>query len=124
VSALGRAGWVVRGVGLVLIVLGVLIWVGVASAIVPIHMLLGIVLVLALWATAYLALQAGAKPVLPAIAAAWGLVVVVLGLSQGFILPDTGHVLIQVAHLVVGIVAIGLAEALVAAGQRGSAATA
>ena len=71
-SALGGAGWVVRGVGLVLIVLGLLIWVGVASAIVPIHMLLGIVLVLALWATAYLALQAGAKPVLPAIAAAWG----------------------------------------------------
>jgi hypothetical protein len=119
-NALTAAGWTVRVTGLVLIVLGLLLWAGVATAIKPIHMLIGIVLVVALWTTAVLALRAGARPVLPVIALAWGLLLVVFGMSQESILPGTGHLGVQVAHLLAGIVAIGLGEALVAAGSRGT----
>ena len=82
-------------------------------------MLLGIVLVLALWAVAVLALQAGVRPVLPAIAIAWGVLMAAFGMTQAQLLSDDSlHVVIQVAHLVVGLVAIGLAEALGAAATR------
>jgi hypothetical protein len=66
-----------------------------------------------------LAIQAGARPALPAIAIAWGVLAAAFGLAQAQILPgDDVHVVIQVAHLVVGLVAIGLAEALGAAATR------
>lgn len=109
----------VRVVGLAQLVLGLVLWTGSAAGLVPIHMILGIVLVLAIWIVAALALQAGARPALPAIAIAWGTLLVAFGLTQAQILPgDSLHVVIQVAHLVAGLVAIGLAEALGAAVAR------
>jgi hypothetical protein len=47
-----------------------------------------------------------------ALAIAWGLVVPILGLSQDGLLPGPAHWVIQVLHLLVGLAAIGLAEAL------------
>jgi hypothetical protein len=123
-NALTAAGWTVRVTGLAMVVLGLLIWAGIETGIVGIHMLVGLVLVIALWATAALAFKAGARPVLPAIAVVWGLVVVVFGMNQAAILPGDGHLIVQVAHLAVGIVAIGLGEALVAAGSRAGRVTA
>lgn len=117
-SALTIAGWTVRVTGLVLIVLGLLLWVDSASGVRSIHMLLGLVLVVALAAAAVLALRAGAKPVLPAIAIAWAVLTVAFGMTQSQILPGDGHVVVQVAHLLVGVVAIGLGEALTATGRR------
>ena len=117
-NALTAAGWTVRVTGLVLVVLGLLIWAGIGTGIVGIHMLVGLVLVIALWATAALALKAGARPILPVIAVAWGLVVVVFGMNQATILPGDGHVDRGGCPPAVGIVAIGLGEALVAAGSR------
>ncbi len=112
-SAFSAARMTVRVVGLVLLVLGLVIWTGSADGLVPIHMLLGIILVLALWGVAVLALQAGARPALPGIAIAWGALTVAFGLAQAQILPDSSeHLVIQVAHLFVGLVAIGLAEAV------------
>jgi hypothetical protein len=109
----------VRVVGLAVLILGLVVWTGSAAGLVPVHMLLGIVLVLALWGVAMLAIQAGARPALPAIAIAWGVLAAAFGLAQAQILPgDDVHVVIQVAHLVVGLVAIGLAEALGAAATR------
>jgi len=109
----------VRVVGLALLVLRVVIWTGGAGGLVPVHMLLGIVLVLASWAIAVLALQAGTRPALPAIAIAWGCLVAGFGMTQAQVLPgDNLHVAVQVAHLVVGLVAIGLAEALGTAATR------
>jgi hypothetical protein len=123
-NALTAAGWTVRVTGIALLVLGLLIWANVARALVPLHMLIGIALVVALWATAALALRAGVRPVLPIVAAAWGVLMVVLGMTQAQILVGSGHTIVEIAHLLVGIVAIGLGEALVAAGRRGATATA
>ena len=119
-NALTTAGWTVRATGLALIALGLLLWVDVAAGLRSIHMLIGVVLVAALLATAALVLRAGAKPILPIVAIAWGFVVVALGMTQAQLLPGDAHVVVEVAHLLVGVVAIGLGEALVAAGRRGA----
>jgi len=119
-NALTAAGWTVRVTGIVMIALGLLIWADVVGALLPIHMLIGIVLVVALAAAAALALRAGAKPVLPAIAVAWGLLTIAFGLTQAQLLTGDLHLVVEVAHLLVGLVAIGLGEALAAAGRRGA----
>ena len=118
-TTFSAARMAVRVVGLAMLILGLVVWTGSAAGLVPVHMLLGIVLVLALWAVAVLALQAGVRPVLPAIAIAWGVLMAAFGMTQAQLLSDDSlHVVIQVAHLVVGLVAIGLAEALGAAATR------
>lgn len=98
--------------GLVLIALGLLFWTGNADPLIPVHMLLGIALVLALWVLAVLAAVAGVNFGLVALAFVWGLVVPALGLTQERLLPGGAHWLIQVLHLLVGIIAIALAQIL------------
>jgi uncharacterized membrane protein YczE len=118
VNALNAAGWTVRVTGLALIALGLMIWVDAVAGLRPIHMLIGIVLVVALAAAAALALRSGAKPILPVVAVAWGLLTIAFGLTQAQLLPGAQHLVVEVAHLLVGLVAIGLGEALRASGRR------
>jgi hypothetical protein len=103
---------VVRVSALALLALGSLFWTGHALALIPVHMLLGIVLVLALWTLAGLAVAIGVGRGLAAVAIVWGLVVPALGATQTSILPGAGHWVIQVLHLLVGLTAIALAELL------------
>src|SRR5690348_17733002 len=79
----------VRIIGSILIVLGVLFWTGNATALIPIHMLLGITLVLLLWTLAILGAVAGVSRGFVALALAWGLIVPILGLSQFQLLPGS-----------------------------------
>lgn len=102
----------VRFTGLVLIVLGVLFWVGQAHALIPVHMLLGLILVVALWLLGTLAARAGAGMGFVLFTALWGLIVLALGMAQTRIVPGPWHWTIQVLHLLVGLAAMGLAEAL------------
>ena len=102
----------VRLIGVVMILLGLLFWTGNALTLIPIHMLLGIVLVLLLWALAVMALLAGAPRGLAALAIVWGLIVPILGMTQTQLLPGDAHWVIRVLHLLVGLVALGLAERL------------
>jgi hypothetical protein len=121
-TAFSTARMAVRVVGLAMLALGLVVWTGSAAGLVPAHMLLGIVLVLALWAVAVLALQAETRPALPAIAIAWGALMAAFGLTQAQILPgDSLHAVVQVAHLVIGLVAVGLGEALGAGASRSGA---
>jgi hypothetical protein len=75
-------------------------------------MLLGIALVLALWTLAVLAAIARVNLALVVLAALWGFVVPILGLTQTRLLPGAAHWVIQVLHLLVGITAIALAQIL------------
>lgn len=109
----------VRIIGSILIVLGVLFWTGNATALIPIHMLLGITLVLLLWTLAILGAVAGVSRGFVALALAWGLIVPILGLSQFQLLPGSMHWIIQVLHLLVGLGAIGLADSLARRIKRG-----
>ena len=102
----------VRIIGLILIVLGVLFWTGNATTLIPVHMLLGITLVLLLWALAILGAIAGVNLGLVALALVWGLIVPILGLTQFRLVPGSMHWTIQALHLLVGLGAIGLADNL------------
>lgn len=98
--------------GIILIGLGVLFWTGHALALVPLHMILGSIFVLALWTLAVLAARRGAPAGLVATTLVWGLIVPALGMGQMQILPGPGHWVVRVAHLLVGLVAMRLADVI------------
>lgn len=100
--------------GAIQIVLGVLFWTGYADALVPVHILVGIILVLALWTLAGLAAYAGVNIGLVLLAIVWGIIVPILGLTQTRLLPGSTHWVIQVLHLIVGLTAIALGQILAA----------
>ena len=102
----------IRGGGVIMIGLGLLFWTGNADTLIPLHMLLGITLVLTLWALAILGAVARVGLGMVALALVWGAITPVLGLTQTRLLPGSGHWLIQVAHLLVGLGVIGLGETL------------
>jgi len=102
---------------LILLAIGIILWTGRAQGLVPAHQAAGVVFVLMLWALAYLGMRSGATPGLssPGLTSAvcsWSLIVLALGLAQTQLLTGSSHWVIQVLHLLVGIAAIGLAEAL------------
>ena len=111
-TTLTVARLLVRVLGLILIILGLVFWTGNALVLVPVHMLVGLVLVLALWTVAGLAARTGEHPGLVILATAWGFIVPLVGLSQDELLPGPAHWLIRLLHLLVGLSAIGLAELL------------
>jgi hypothetical protein len=102
----------IRGLGLLLIILGIIIWTGKADGIIPLHRFLGIVIVLALWTLAYVASRSGVAVGIIALAVIWGLVAPILGLSQEHVLTGNGHWIIQILHLLIGLGIIALGERL------------
>src|SRR6266852_3266190 len=108
--------------GLVQVILGALFWTGHALTLIPVHMVVGLVLVLCLWTLAVLAARAGVHRGFVALAIAWGAVVPILGLNQAQLLPGPLHWVIQMVHLLVGLGAIGQAEGLAARLRPDSAA--
>ena len=111
-TAVKVAQMLVRAAGVVQLILGVLFWTGNAEGLVPLHMLVGFVLVLGLLVLAVLAARAGAPAGLVAVAGFWVLLTPLLGLTQTSLLPGSAHWVVQVLHLLVGVAAIGLAEQL------------
>ena len=116
--------WVVRLTGVALIVLGLMFWAGRAHTLIPLHMLLGLVLVVALWILAGFAARAGASSGMVALAFLWGLVVLGLGMTQTRLLVGSAHWIVQVVHLFVGLAAMGMAEGLAARVKRSAPAAA
>ncbi|HEY4383922.1 MAG TPA: hypothetical protein VGN34_05520 [Ktedonobacteraceae bacterium] len=114
--------WVLRVAAILALILGLLTWFGI-DVVVNIHMILGIIVVLSLWVLGgtFLTVKGGVP--LGIIAIIWGLIVVALGMTQTSILPDTSiHWIIQIIHLLVGLAAIGLGEAIGGRYKRQSAA--
>src|SRR4051812_11192977 len=111
----------VRGLGLVMIVLGLLFWTGNALTLIGLHMLIGVVVVLLLWALAIMAARSGVSLGLVALGIAWGLIVAALGILQNRLLPGDFHWVIKVLHLLVGIAALGIAERLAGSIKRAGA---
>jgi hypothetical protein len=100
----------VRLTGALQIVLGVFIWTGSADALIPVHILSGSVLALALLALAILGARAGVQPGIVALAIVWVAILPILGLTQERLLPSGAHWVIQVLHLLIGLGAIGQSE--------------
>jgi hypothetical protein len=104
--------------GLTQIVLGLVIWIWHPDGLIPVHILVGVALVLALWTLAFLAAEAGVHRGLVSGAVLWGFVMPLLGLTQGRLLVGEAHWVIQGIHLLVGLGAIGLAQTLAARIRR------
>jgi hypothetical protein len=110
--------WLIRVCAIVQLTLGSLFWTGNATALIPLHMLTGLVLVLGLWTQAALGARAGLGLGLLGLALGWGAIVVVLGLTQDSLLPGDAHWVVQVLHLLIGLAAVGLAESIAARALR------
>jgi hypothetical protein len=106
------AQMLVRITGVLLLILGLLIWVEGMRDLVFAHTILGLVLVISLWVLAVVAARLGAPVGLAAGVAVMGLIALALGMSQASLLPGPNHWLIQGLHLLVGMAAVGIAEAL------------
>jgi hypothetical protein len=105
------AQMLVRIAGVLVLVLGLLVWAGDAPlTLVPVHMLLGVLMVLALWLLAAVASQVGVPIGMAAGAASIGLLTLILGLTQDRLLVGAAHWVIQVLHVLVGIAAVGSGE--------------
>lgn len=98
--------------GVALLLLGVLFWTGHALTLVPLHMLLGALLVLSLWMLVAISMYARTAMGFAAVVLVWSLIVPLLGMTQMQLLPGSGHWMIQVLHLLVGIAAMGLGGVL------------
>ena len=96
--ALTIARWLVRITGVLALILGLLFWSGTALSQIPVHMLLGLVLVLSLWVLAVLAVQAG----LP-IGMAAGVALVASGMAGGKGRLQLAGVLICAVSLFLGL---------------------
>ena len=103
---------IVRLALIVQLVLGSLFWAGNATSLTDLHQLVGIVLVISLEVIVFAAVRAGVDRPLVVLAGIWGIIVVVLGLSQQNILTGSAHWVIRVLHLLVGLAAVGLSETL------------
>lgn len=105
---------VVLTAGIVQILLGMLFWLDFAEALVPVHLTVGLVLVLSLWLEAVAAARLGAPRGLTILVALWGLVLPVVGIGQTSVLPGSVHWIVRVVHFALGLGAIGLASVLAA----------
>ena len=106
------ASWTLRIAGLLALVIGLELWSGTGGVLVPVHMLLGVIAVVALWALAFLqARMPGGSKGLSAVAFVFGLLVPVAGIGQLSFLATGGRLLAQLVHVALAMAVIGLGEA-------------
>jgi uncharacterized membrane protein YagU involved in acid resistance len=110
---------VARAIAVVQVALGIVVWTGHGDSLLPLHIAVGLLLVIDLWAAVALGLRSGAPIGLAVLALVWSVGMPVLGLVQTSLLPGDAHLAIQVLHLVVGLAAVGLVEALARGERRG-----
>jgi hypothetical protein len=108
--------------GLLALLLGLILWMGMAVNVVSLHMLLGLLTVVALWVIGVAqALTRGGSWGLAGGAIVLGALTAWLGMVQASLLVGESHWIIQVIHLLLGIATIGLGH-MAAARQRKRAA--
>ena len=123
-SATRAAQIMLLGTGGLLLVLGLLIWAGQGEQLIGgVHVALGMILVLTLWALAAMAARSGVAIRTVALAAAYGFIVLAFGLAQEGLLPGDWHWTIRVTHVAISMGAIWWGRRLVSLmrRERGSA---
>lgn len=101
-----------RILGTAQILMGLVLWIGLAPMLLPVHILNGLLLTVVLFAAAWIGHRAGAPLGVTLFAAAWALVLPAFGFAHPTILPGPLHWIVQAAHLVIGLVALALIERL------------
>lgn len=121
-SALRRtmsvALWTTRGAALTLLGLGLYVWTGNGDELIPIHIVIGVLLVLSLWTIATIAARFGASRVVVALAVAWSIGAALLGLIQDDLVIGAWHWTIQALHLVIAMAIVGWSQYLVTLVRR------
>ena len=108
--------------GTLAVILGILFWSGNSLNLIPIHMLLGLLVVLSLWIVGIgQAFSRGGSWPLAGGALLLGLLVIVVGMTQSSLLVGPLHWVIKVVHLLLGILAVGVGQSAVARGRNSSA---
>ena len=113
------ARWTVRIAGLLALLLGAHLWTSASRALVPVHMLLGLLTVIALLAIGILGRRIGTPLELVSLASMWGIITLGVGIGQRGWLVGSSHWVIQAVHLLLGLGAIGIAEMIAARAKRG-----
>lgn len=109
---IARAAFVVQ------LVLGILLWTGNFDGLTIFHIAVGVILVIDMWVAVVLGLRRGAPVPLAILAIVWSIGMPIFGLTQTRIAPGSAHLVIQVLHLVVGMIAVGLVEGLARSPER------
>ncbi|HEY8817127.1 MAG TPA: hypothetical protein VIP57_18760 [Candidatus Dormibacteraeota bacterium] len=109
---------VARAIAVVQVALGIVVWTGHGDSLIPVHIAVGLLLVADLWAAVVLGLRSGAPIPLAILALVWSVGMPVFGLVQVNVLEGDLHVVIQVLHLAVGLIGVGLIEGLARSGGR------
>lgn len=99
---------------LVALVMGIIFWTGNADNLQPIHMLIGIIVVLSLWVIGLAQGFMKGSFGLAVVTFVLGLALAIVGLYQKGWLGGSAHWVIQVIHLLLGLSAIGLGEMIYA----------
>jgi hypothetical protein len=95
--------------GLLALILGLLIWTGTNANLVQMHMLLGFLAVGALWVIGIgQAFSAGGSWVIAACALVVGASLIFIGMTQATLMVGAFHWVIQVIHLALGLLVIGI----------------
>src|SRR5438270_9234272 len=94
------------------LVLGIGFWTGHWAAAIPAHISIGVAFVVVLWAVALIALVRRANIGLALLTIVWGVAVAGLGFAQRGLLVGDSHWIVRVAHLVVALAAMPMAERL------------
>jgi hypothetical protein len=112
----------VRLLGVTQILVGLAIWLGGATRAVAFHSAVGSLLVLVVWIVAIIALFALPSRALPLITLLVAGLTLWFGMAQTTLLVGSAHWAVRVAHLLVGLATLGLAESLAKAVKRHHAA--
>ena len=108
--------------GLLALISGLLFWTGTALNLLALHMLLGFLAVGALWVIGFA--QAFARRgswIIAASALIVGAAMIVIGMTQSSLLVGEFHWVIQVIHLVLGLLTIGIGHMAAARYRKASA---
>src|SRR5437773_9432527 len=97
--------------GLLALILGLLYWTGTALYLLQMHMLLGFLAVGALWVIGIgQAFSKAGNWVIAACALVVGAVTIAIGVIQSSLMVGEFHWVIQIIHLVLGLLAIGMGD--------------
>jgi uncharacterized membrane protein len=95
--------------GLLALISGVLFWTGTALNLMALHMLLGFLAVGALWVIGVAqAFTPGGSWIIAAFALSIGAVMIIIGIMQAALLTGEFHWIIQILHLGLGLLTIGM----------------
>jgi hypothetical protein len=110
--------------GLLALILGLLVWTNRGLSLIQMHMLLGLLAVGALWVIGIgQAFSRGGSWVIAASALVIGAAMIVIGLNQSALMLGPFHWVIQLIHLVLGLLVIGMGHIGASRYRKGSSST-